>query len=119
MDNIPNKRQIGTKYEEIACKYLIDKGYIIIETNFRCKLGEIDIIARIPADGTIVFCEVKYRKNNLYGTSLEAVNYKKQATIRKVASYYLIGQYKTTDVKCRFDVVGIDNDEIVHIENAF
>ena len=111
-----NNRQIGNHGETKACEYLAKKGYRILERNFRCKLGEIDIIAL--HNGYIVFVEVKYRENNRCGYPREAVNYYKQKNITRVASYYLMikGSYHQN---CRFDVIEIVKDEIWHIPNAF
>lgn len=111
-----NKRTIGQAGEDVACRYLEKANYKILERNFRCRSGEIDIIA---LDGDyIVFIEVKYRKNNSYGYPREAVNYYKQRNISKVASYYLLtnnGFHRN----CRFDVVEIIGKEIQLIPNAF
>ena len=112
-----NKRQLGQEKEEMACLYLENNGYKILENNFRCKIGEIDIIAK--KDMCLVFVEVKYRSSNKYGYSIEAVNKKKQITIRKVAEFYVTTRYKKSDIMCRFDVIGIDGDNITHITNAF
>lgn len=112
-----NKRAVGTKNEELACEYLTNLGYKILERNFRCKVGEIDIIA--IDNNCLVFTEVKFRSTSKYGTSLEAVNPKKQQTIRKVAEYYLLTRYKSSNVFLRFDVIGIDGDSISLIKNAF
>lgn len=111
-----NNREIGSVGETIACDYLERKGYQILKRNFRCKLGEIDIIAF--SNGYIVFVEVKYRENNKCGYPREAVNYYKQKNITRVASYYLMidGSYNTN---CRFDVVEIMGNKIKHIPNAF
>ena len=112
-----NKRQLGTDYEILACKYLEDKGYKIIERNYRCYKGEIDIIAK---DGDyIVFVEVKYRTKNSFGYSAEAVNVHKQQIIYKVAQNYLCRYYKNIEPPCRFDVIAIDDMNINHIFNAF
>ena len=82
-----NKRQLGTDYEDIACDYLQKAGYVILDRNFRSKKGEIDIIAK--EKNVIVFVEVKFRQSNSYGYSAEAVNYKKQMIIYRVAEAYL------------------------------
>lgn len=111
-----NKRHVGTFYENIAKEYLLSIGYEIICMNYRCRLGEIDIICR---DGeTVVFVEVKYRKNNSIQNPLEAVDIRKQIKIRKVSSVYVLEQ-KLYDVSLRYDVIGILGDEITHIEDAF
>ena len=100
----------------IAVRYLEEKGYQILERNFRCRYAEIDIIAK--KEEMIIFFEVKYRKNALAGSSLEAVDYRKQKRISKAALYFLARQ-GTLEVPCRFDVIGIDGTEIVHVEHAF
>ena len=111
-----NKRQIGTEKEKLAGAYLEKNGYEIIEYNFRCRQGEIDIIAR---DGEyLVFCEVKYRSDMSKGTPLEAVDYKKQRVISRCALFYIMKQ-RLGDVPCRFDVVSVTNQEIQVIKNAF
>jgi putative endonuclease len=97
--------------------YLKEQGYVILEKNFRCRMGEIDLIAR---EGSyLVFVEVKYRSNASLGDPLEAVDRRKQATIRKVASWYLMKKGLSDRVPCRFDVVGILGKEITLIRNAF
>lgn len=110
-----NKRKVGDFYEDSVCEYLKDKGITIIERNFRCKIGEIDIIGRDK--DTLVFFEVKYRKNSDYGSALMAINVSKQNKIRKVAQYYLT--YKNNEFYIRFDAVGITGNNIEWIKNAF
>ena len=112
-----NKRQTGTSYEIKAEEYLIQKGYQILERNFRNRSGEIDIIAK---DGEyFCFIEVKYRATNAYGSPLEAVDFRKQNQIRKVANYYLMRNQLSEWTPCRFDVIGFVGEEMTHIENAF
>lgn len=111
------RKNIGAQYERLAGKYLTDKGYNILEYNFRCRSGEIDLIAK--RDGVLVFCEVKYRKDAVKGHPLEAVTVCKQRRICRCALCYLLQKGCGTDVPCRFDVVGILDNEIIHIENAF
>lgn len=111
-----NKRQTGTKYEQAAGFYLEQMGYEILEYNYRCRFGEIDIIAK---DGIyLVFCEVKYRSGRGKGSSLEAVDSRKRQTIFRCASCYLTGR-GLSDIPCRFDVVGIEGTRITHIKDAF
>ena len=112
-----NKRQIGENYERKAADFLETKGYEILQSNYRCRIGEIDLIAR--DGGYLVFVEVKYRATNQGGSPLQAVNWKKQRTICKVADYYLLVHNITRETPCRFDVIGIQQDEIVHVEHAF
>lgn len=111
-----NKRKIGSNYEKAAGYYLEQIGYEILEYNYRCKLGEIDLIAR---DGEyLVFCEVKYRKSKRKGSPLQAVNRKKQKIIVRCAKWYLM-ERRLYDIPCRFDVVGIAGKNIYVLKNAF
>ena len=109
----------GKKCEIIAQNYLKNKGYTILETNYRNKVGEIDIIAK---DGDyIVFVEVKGRFSRQFGDSLEAINEQKQFKIRSVASLYLIS-HKKFETPCRFDAISVLGDQehyIRHIIDAF
>ena len=109
-----NTRQRGKEWEQKVCRYLKDKGYFIVDVNFACACGEIDIIA--AQRQTLVFIEVKYRRNARYGYALEAVTPAKQKKIRRTADVYLA---KHAGADCRFDVIGIDDGEITHIEDAF
>ena len=112
-----NKRELGAIYEKKAVELLLEKGYQILETNYRNRMGEIDIIAK---DGMYVcFIEVKFRTNETFGSPLEAVDRKKQNRIRKVAQYYLMCHGKTEWTPCRFDVIAYEGESVVHLENAF
>lgn len=108
-----NKRKVGFEGESKAIEYLKEKGYIVLETNFYSRYGEIDIIAKDKE--SIVFIEVKYRKNNEYGMGMESISLKKVKALSKTAKFYL----KSEDIDCRFDVISIDNNNISHIINAF
>ena len=111
-----NKRQTGIKYEQAAGFFLEQMGYEILEYNYRCRFGEIDIIAK---DGAcLVFCEVKYRSGRGKGSPLEAVDYRKQQTIFRCAAHYVAGM-KRGDLPCRFDVIGIEGTSVIHIKDAF
>lgn len=109
------KIKTGKAGEEKAEKYLKNKKYKILEKNYRCLYGEIDIIAEYKK--TLVIVEVKYRKNENYGKGYESVGYTKQQKIIKTTEYYI--NEKSIKMPVRFDVISIDNDEITHIENAF
>ncbi|MBE5736111.1 MAG: YraN family protein [Clostridiales bacterium] len=102
--------------ESIAKNYLIGVGYKIVKTNFKNKLGEIDIIAY--DDDVLVFVEVKYRKNSYFGLPREAVNTEKQRKIRMVATSY-INRYKLFNKACRFDVLEILDREVTLIKDCF
>ena len=112
-----NARTKGNIYERKAADYLKQQGLVILRYNYRCRSGEIDLIAR---DGEyLVFIEVKYRNSDSSGYAVEAVNPSKQKVICKVAAYFLTVEYHCADVLCRFDVVGIDGNKIHWIKNAF
>lgn len=111
-----NKRAVGSRYEELAAAYLLRKGYLILEHNFRCRLGEIDIIAK--DDEYIVFIEVKYRKTKKFGYPREAVTYLKQQHIIRTAQYFLTVKVGY-ELPCRFDVIEILDNQITHLEAAF
>lgn len=111
-----NNRKVGTDYEQAVGYYLEQQGYLILEYNYRCRAGEIDIIA---SEGEyLVFCEVKYRQDRRKGEPVEAVGMKKQRTLYKCASYYLM-EHRLSDMPCRFDVIGIEGEKVTHIRNAF
>ena len=112
-----NKRAVGTAYEKLAGKYLIKQGYEVLEYNFRCRMGEIDLVAK---DGEyLVFVEVKYRSSGRTGSPLEAVDARKQRIISKVASYYCLTHGYGEASPCRFDVMAICGEEYTLIKNAF
>ncbi len=111
---------LGERGENVAARHLRNAGYRIITRNFRCELGEIDIIAR---DGkTLVFVEVKTRAYD-DPTPEEQVNLAKQQTLTRVAKLYL-GRYGTPQPPARFDVVAVvwpngQNPIIRHTTGAF
>ena len=114
MNNI-EKGKLG---EEIALKYIISKGGKVIERNYRTKIGEVDIIAKL--NGELVFVEVKSRININYGYPSESVNYKKKRKITNVAKYYILDN-SLENLSIRFDVIEIyfNEKKINHIVNAF
>ncbi len=111
------KQQLGAAGEKSAVKFLIKNNYKVLDVNYRCRFGEIDIIAR-DAQYT-VFIEVKTRKNTLYGLPSEAVNYHKQRKILKVAQQYMLYKKRYND-NVRFDVIEVfaqmKEDESVYIQ---
>lgn len=111
-----NKRKVGAVYEAKAAAYLKNMGYCILERNYRCCLGEIDLIAR--HDGYYVFVEVKYRQTAGSGYGEEAVDWRKQQRIIRSARWYLM-EKQLGDCPCRFDVVSFLGDEIRVIQDAF
>ena len=90
------RQEIGKWGENLACKYLEKNNYEIIERNFLCHQGEIDIIAKDRNQREIIFIEVKTRSNLKYGNPAEAVNKEKQRHIKQVAEYYIYNHNPTT-----------------------
>ncbi|MBK7228206.1 MAG: YraN family protein [Ignavibacteriales bacterium] len=117
-----NKRDIGKEGEDIAAKYLTEKGFEIVERNFYySNHGEIDIVAN--HNNQLVFIEVKSRLNLEYGEPEYAITPKKIKQIKKIAELYLFDK-EIEEVDCRFDVVAVlledkSNPKITHYENAF
>ena len=105
-----NKRMEGSRYEQLAARYLEQKGMDV-------RTGEIDIIAR--DGGYLVFVEVKYRKTKRAGYALEAIDSRKAGQVRRVAAVYLYEHGFPESAACRFDAVGIDGEQITHLINAF
>jgi len=113
-------KDLGTKGENLAVRFLIKKGYSVIQRNHKTPFGEIDIIAK---DGdTIVFIEVKTRRDDLFGYPFEAVTRRKIHKLKNSALFYLKKQRRES--RARFDVLSIFSTdsgrfEIEHIIDAF
>ena len=112
-----SSKRTGLYYETQAAVFLEKQGYQILERNFRCPAGEIDLIAK--EGGYLCFVEVKYRSERETGTPEEAVDARKQKRISRAALYYLMKQGLGDTTPCRFDVVGIRPDGIRVTKNAF
>lgn len=118
-----NHKAFGDQGEALAKQYLEDKGYKILQENYRTKIGEIDLI--VTKEHQLVFVEVKTRRSRNYGKGFEAVNFKKQQTLQRVATQYLAYQKNNikSNLSMRFDVMDIfikgDDVSFDHIENAF
>ncbi len=116
------KHEIGKWGESIVCQYLESENYDIVERNFDCKQGEIDIVAFDKNKKELVFIEVKTRTNYNYGSPAEAVNLPKQKHIYMAAKYYIYLN-KIKDVFFRFDVIEVYTKNnmcrINHIKQVF
>ncbi|MEW5766888.1 MAG: YraN family protein [bacterium] len=112
---------LGEEGEEETVTYLKKRGYTILEKNYRCELGEIDIIAR--EKNYMAFIEVKTRESLSYGLPQLAVGKRKQRQISRVALYYLTEQGLLGKADCRFDVVAVTKsdkgEQIELIKDAF
>jgi putative endonuclease len=98
------KDTVGQYGEELAARYLSKAGFAILERNWRCELGEIDIVARDGA--ALVVCEVKTRRGLNYGSPLESVTYRKLATLRRLMGRWL-QEHDLRPRELRIDVVGV------------
>ncbi|MGM0569068.1 MAG: YraN family protein, partial [Elusimicrobiota bacterium] len=102
--------------EEKALFFLKQKNYSIIKRNWRCRAGEIDIIAR--EGDTLCFIEVKSRNTNSHGTALESVDRFKKEKLITLAEHY-ISENNISDTDLRFDVVAVFRDSVKLLRNAF
>jgi putative endonuclease len=113
-------RSAGDWGEDLALRFLEERGYTVVERNYRTRYGEIDLI--VQKEDSLVFVEVKLRRGRGYGDPLEAVTPRKQEAVRSMAEQYLAECEPEYD-ELRFDVVGIlagaGPPEISHVEGAF
>lgn len=115
-----NTQTLGLRGENLAAQYLKEKDYIILETNWHCRLGEIDIVAQTGA--TYVFCEVKTRRGKNVQDALVAITLKKRQRFVK-AVYHYLNEHGLEDVLWRIDAIGIalppqGKPIIEHVEDA-
>lgn len=112
--------RLGRRGEDLAAAHMTRLGFTVLERNFRCRDGEVDIVA--AGRGVIVFCEVKTRRTNRWGEPSEAVDARKQERLRRLAARWL-RERRPGPVDVRFDVVSIvargGRPELVHIADAF
>ena len=101
-----NRKEIGAAGEDAASRLLEQNNYRILHRNWRCRTGELDIVASI--EGTLVVVEVRSRSNHSssYGTAAESVNYRKMNQVRSTAEVYLY-QHRLSDRPVRFDVITV------------
>ena len=111
-----SRGQKGAQYEDLALKFLLANDLVLIKRNFNCKCGELDLL--MEEKGSLVIVEVRYRKNNRYGSALESVTRTKQARIIAATKYYIV--MHKIDQPIRFDVVAITGNNLPEwIKNAF
>lgn len=108
--------KVGGEKERLACDYLLGEGLRLLERNYRCRRGEIDLVMRDA--GTLVFVEVRFRASTRFGTPAETVDIHKQRRLAATAAHYL--QRQPTTLPCRFDVIAVSGaNKIDWIRNAF
>lgn len=116
-----NNKELGKWGEQVAAKFLQKADFVIIERNYRCGLGEIDLIT--SAGDQLIFVEVKTRSSSRYGLPGEAVNAKKRSKYFQIATYY-VNYKRLYSLSLRFDVIEImrkadGSYSVNHIPNAF
>lgn len=112
----PSTHELGNAAEDRAVEHLVGMGLVIVERNYRCRLGEIDVVAR---DGsTLVFVEVRSRESARYGSALDAVTRAKRRQVSRVAAVYLRHK-RPRSRRFRFDVVAITGDDLVYVRDAW
>lgn len=97
---------MGAVGEDEAERFLASRGYRIVERNFSCRSGEIDLVA--DDDGTLCFVEIKARAGEQYGSAIESLSRTKLRKLVRAAQWYLT--LHPTDAPCRFDVLAMDLD---------
>ena len=112
-----NHRAVGKTYDWIAGEYLEQRGIRIVERNYRCRFGEIDLIGYDQE--ILVFFEVKYRRDEKKGDPVEAVGYQKQRKICKVSDYYRMCHGVGEFMAMRYDVIGICGEKVTWYPGAF
>jgi putative endonuclease len=115
-----NNKDLGQQGEQMIESYLTEKGYRILERNYRKKTGEIDLIAKSPGEDEIIFIEVKTRKTGTYGRPEEAVDQRKLKKIEKTALFWL-NENRKIDVLWRIDILSLelhDETKITHLKNV-
>ena len=110
------RQRLGRWGEDRAAAWYAQRGWEILDRNWRCTDGEIDLVLR--RDGTLVFCEVKTRSGTAYGTASEAVDRRKQQRIRRLAVQWL-RQHHDPVPELRFDVACVQNGRVEVLEGAF
>jgi len=98
------KANSGRQAEKIACHYLKKQGLELIEKNYHCQFGEIDLIMKHKSQ--LVFVEVRYRENTSHGSSIETVDHRKLSKIKKTSQHYLMTN-NLGYIACQIDVIGL------------
>ena len=108
MPKTQSKQQLGVRGEDLACAELERQGMQVLERNWRCRLGEIDIVAAEVGDAglTLVFCEVKCRSGLGFGHPLEAITFTKMRTLRQLAALWM-REHHVKASTIRLDAIGV------------
>lgn len=104
---------VGHAMESLVCEFLVDQGLHCVCRNYRCRLGEIDLVLNDPASTTLVFVEVRYRADHKHGYAMESVDKPKQRKLRRAVLHYL-QSFSNAKQKARIDVVGVGSMPVQH-----
>jgi putative endonuclease len=112
-----DRQQIGRTAEDIAVAFLETRGVEIVARNFRCRMGELDVVGR-EAD-TLIIVEVRMRASNRFGGAAASVDFRKQAKLQRAAALLLQQRKDLAGLRVRFDVVALSPTGIEWIKHAF
>ena len=119
----PAAAALGSRHEQAALDYLLEQGLTLLQRNYRCRLGEIELVME-PGE-RLVFVEVRYRSfTNRFPSAIATVGPRKQQRLARAAAMYLAGHHRYQDHCCRFDVIGVDaaadgQCELQWVQDAF
>jgi putative endonuclease len=108
---------LGAQGEEAAARWYERAGYEVLARNWRCADGELDLV--VSTAGLVVFCEVKTRSTERFGLPSEAVTWRKQARLRRLAGRWLASWHGQRPARIRFDVAAVVGTQVEVIEDAF
>lgn len=111
-----DQRRLGADGEDVAAHWYRERGYEVLARNWRCREGELDLV--LARDGTVVFCEVKTRTNDRYGSPFAAVGHAKQVKLRRLAARWLREEAPFRPDEIRFDVAGVVGRHVEVVESA-
>ncbi len=99
----------GQKAEELALQHLQAQGFRLVEQNYACKMGEIDLV--MHQHNLLIFVEVRSRNTSAYGGAAASITYSKQRKISRTAAFFLQTHPRFANADCRFDVIAFDHDQ--------
>ena len=115
------RRRKGNRFEQLALTWLQARGLSMVQCNYRCKLGEIDLVMRERE--LLVFVEVRFRGSRSQVPACETVDFRKQRKLLRTARHFLLCNKQLAELPCRFDVLGISREagstQYEWIRNAF
>lgn len=111
-----DRGRLGAHGEALTAAWYVERGYEVLDRNWRCREGELDLV--LGRDGLVVICEVKTRSSTRYGSPFEAVTHAKQVRLRRLAARWLRERADGPAGEVRFDVAGVVNNHVEVIEAA-